>query len=210
MADHLADDHADDAPAIRNLSGRWVMDASTSSDRAALMEALGVGGFARFLMGNVVTTLQVEHSRTRLMIETIASMGTLTETHLLDGIVREKANSGEQVLVKAWEEEDEAVLVETAWQKRALTSVDRRELVSRTRMKQVSSELLSNGAASLLLPAVTPTGWSIARRSSQPLPLPLLLPPPLPLMMILMVRMRMLPTVSLADHPRSQGGRIQA
>ncbi|KAA0176918.1 hypothetical protein FNF27_01740 [Cafeteria roenbergensis] len=141
MAAKHGEDHDDDVPAIRNLSGRWVMDTSTSSDRAALMEALGVGGFARFLMGNVVTTLQVEHSRTRLMIETIASMGTLTETHLLDGIVREKVNSGEQVLVKAWEEEDEAVVVETAWQKRALTSVDRRELVSRTRMKQTTRVL---------------------------------------------------------------------
>jgi len=92
---------------------------------------------ARMVLGNPVTSLDVRHSRTRLEIDTSTSHGTLGEEHVLDGERRSKANSGEQVLAKAWEDENGAVVVETTWPKRGITTLDTRELDTRTRLRQV-------------------------------------------------------------------------
>lgn len=102
------------------------------------MKLLGVGWLARSWVGNSKISAEIRQSSTKLDIKSFSSAGKLEESHLLDGVVRDRKHMDSDTLVKALVEEQSGdVVVEVVWKLKGLTTVDRRELVTRTRMRQV-------------------------------------------------------------------------
>lgn len=89
------------------------------------------------VVGNPQLSLEVEHSSTRIAITTISGHGDIKEQYILDGIVRTEMQSGEAVMLQASVDDTEAIVVEKRWDKRKMSTIDRRELTTRTRLVQV-------------------------------------------------------------------------
>jgi hypothetical protein len=143
----LAGDEEAGAPILRNLTGTWQLDAGASADRSKLLEAMKVGWFARMIVGNPSLSLEVAHSSTRVSIATHSGHGELTEEYILDGVVRTETQSGETVMVQASVDDTESIVVEKLWERRKMSTIDRRELATRTRFKQVSAGSGNNPVA---------------------------------------------------------------